>query len=263
MHNWLITGIPRSGTTLLGALVDGMENSVCLNEPLWQVDLARASQNAETFSAAIVEDMQRLRPLLLAGQPVMDHRRPDGQPVTNYLNESGEVVVRPVPFSRAGLSADFTLAIKHNGLFLGALPALVSSGKFSIIALIRHPLEILASWRASSLPVARGELPAARYFWPEMAALHTQPLELLERQIRLLDLLYGRIREHEKRLTLIRYESLVKNPDQLSGVFGRQPESHRFDIKPTTRKKLDIPLELIEKKLKDIAPHARYYYPDF
>ncbi|MDX2113879.1 MAG: sulfotransferase [Alphaproteobacteria bacterium] len=260
---WLLTGLPRSGTTLLSALTDSMEESVCLSEPLWQVELARTAPNAEAFAVALTRDMQRLRTMLLTGQPVMDHRRADGRPVTNYLNENGEHMVPVVPLVRGGLGADFLLAAKHNGLFLGALPQLVASGQFRIIALIRSPLEVLASWRMSPLPVSRGELPAASYFWPQLAALQRAPMELLERQIRLLDMLYQRLYEQEKNLTLLRYESLVAQPMLLEDVVGRRLGKYDFSVIKQKAKPMDVPLETVLKKLKDIAPHARYYYPDF
>jgi hypothetical protein len=261
MHSWLITGIPRSGTTLLGALVDSMDNSVCLNEPLWQVDLARASGNADAFVHGLTKDFERLRAKLQNGEAVPDLRGAGGAPVTNYLNERGEMVVHPNLFSRSGLSADFTLAIKHNGLYLGALPALLDHG-FRVVALIRDPLEVLASWRASTLPVSRGELPAARYFWPEMAALHRKPMALLDKQLCLLELLYRRIYEHEERLTLLRYEDLVMDASLLQRVFGKSPKPADFKVKKKAMQPLDIPLETLQKKIKDIAPSARYYYPE-
>jgi hypothetical protein len=285
MKPWLITGIPRSGTTLLAALIDSMEDSVCLNEPLWQQDLAKTSSNADEFVHKLVSDCSQLRAKLHGGESLPDLRRSDGLPVTNYLNDRGEVIVRPALFSRSGLSADFTLAVKHNGLYLGALPQLIASGKFKIIALIRHPLEVLASWRASSLPVSRGELPAATYFWPEMAALMRKPMDMpaqgaarsggvwgegpqhknhiLDKQLHLLELLYRRIHEHEKHITLLRYEELVAHPSQLEKLFGRPLGQHHFSISKQAIKPLDIPLELLRKKIKDIAPFARYYYPEF
>ncbi|MCE2926653.1 MAG: sulfotransferase [Rickettsiales bacterium] len=263
MKPWLITGIPRSGTTLLAALIDSMEDSVCLNEPLWQQDLAKTSSNADEFVHKLVSDCSQLRAKLHGGESLPDLRRSDGLPVTNYLNDRGEVIVRPALFSRSGLSADFTLAVKHNGLYLGALPQLIASGKFKIIALIRHPLDVLASWRASSLPVSRGELPAAAYFWPEMAALNRQDMALIDKQVQLLELLYRRIHQHEKELILLRYEELVAHPSQLEKLFGRPLGQHHFSISKQAIKPLDIPLELLRKKIKDIAPFARYYYPEF
>jgi hypothetical protein len=260
--NLILTGIPRAGTTLAAAMIDSAADSVCLNEPLWQHEWAARHhhhKSAADFAAWLADDFARLRALLAAGGTVMDRRAEGGAALTNYamLLPSGErVMAGEVAFSRPGLSGDMTLAVKHNGLFMGVLPQLLAAEDFTILAVIRHPAEVLASWRRTPVPVARGQFPAACFYWREMADLVARPLPLLEKQVRMLDLLYARLWELRARLHLIRYEELIGEPRLLSDILGKPV---RFDPARIEPRAAEFEPEITDATLR-YGEMWRYFY---
>jgi len=214
MRNILLTGIPRAGTTLAASLLDAEKNTVCLNEPSWQHP--HPSLDAAGFAQAVAEDFVSLRQKLLSGEPVPDRRGEDGKALTNYYGSGTEETFVMHPLVRGNLTADFTLAVKHNGPYLAVLPELIRLDAFEIRAVIRHPLSVLRSWRRLSLPVSRGDMPNATPYWPEMRELTASTMPLLEKQVRMLELMFSRIMQHQSQLTLVRYEDLRGEPKQIS-----------------------------------------------
>ena len=53
----LLTGVPRSGTTLAAALLDQLEDTVCLSEPDEHVGLMKQSRDAADFVASLFRSM--------------------------------------------------------------------------------------------------------------------------------------------------------------------------------------------------------------
>ncbi|MDX2073274.1 MAG: hypothetical protein SFX19_02785 [Alphaproteobacteria bacterium] len=240
MRNILLTGLPRAGTTLAASLLDAAPDSVCLNEPEWQ--RPHPSLSAEAFARAVKEDFDDVRKKLLAGIAVPDRRAADGSALTNYYDSGTKNNFVMHDLLRPGLTEDFTLAMKHNGPYLAALPELVALGCFEIRAILRHPLPVLRSWRRLDLPISRGELPNATAYWPEMKALTSAKMELLEKQVRMLELMVARILEHQSQITVVRYE------DQVTGDRSQLSEKETAEDK-----------EIMEM-LKRYAPRAMRYY---
>ena len=85
MPNLIITGIPRSGTTLAAAIVDQSPDALCLSEPDHHVDLMNGAATAAEFVRQLCLDFGAIRRTILAGGSVLDRRCPDGTPVTNYF----------------------------------------------------------------------------------------------------------------------------------------------------------------------------------
>jgi hypothetical protein len=206
VRNILLTGIPRAGTTLVAARLDAQADTVCLNEPEWQRPSSALS--AEGFAQAVLQDFADIRNKLLSGVPVPDRRAEDGSALTNYYESGTKKNFVMYPLVRNGLSQNFTLAMKHNGPYLAVLPQLIATGAFEIQAVIRHPLPVLRSWRRLALPISRGEMPNATRYWPEMRALTSEKMDLLEKQARMYELMFLRILEHQPKLTLLRYEHM-------------------------------------------------------
>jgi hypothetical protein len=223
MRNIILTGIPRSGTTLAAALLDAEPDTVCLNEPEWQHPSPILT--ADGFAQAIAEDFVHVRQKFLNGVPVLDRRGVDGEALTNYFGESGEKAFVMHSLIRDNLSPDFTLAMKHNGPYLAVLPQLISQKCFDIRAVVRHPLPTLRSWRRLQVPISRGEMPGAVPYWREMRLLVEQPMDLLEKQVRMYGVIFDRIMKHKNEISIIRYEDLKGNAaGQLSEQQGNEDE---------------------------------------
>jgi hypothetical protein len=221
----IITGTPRSGTSLAAAVIDQAPGCLCLSEPESHVRLMQNAVSAADFVAEIGQDFDTVRRSILAGGSVLDRRDANGAPITNYFTDperdrqrEARYTVRPI--TRPGLPADFVLGIKHVALYGAVLPELVQAGRYRLIALVRDPVALLMSWRSLDLPISRGRLPAGERFWPELRSLGEAELELTEKQIRICDLLFCRFLGWAGRVAILRYEDLVADPTRLLRAAG-------------------------------------------
>jgi hypothetical protein len=225
VRNLILTGVPRSGTTLAAAIIDQAPDCLCLSEPDRHVQLMREAANAADFVASLTQEFDNIRHTILGGGSVSDRRRHDGAPITDYFtdalsNRRREAAFTICNITRPGLSMDFVLGVKHNALYSAVLPEIIASARFRIVAMIRDPVAVVMSWRSLDLPISRGRLPAGERFWPELASLCRAELELTEKQIRICDLLFGRFLRWADRVAILRYDELVSDPVQLLRASG-------------------------------------------
>ncbi|MFD1740212.1 glycosyltransferase [Cypionkella sinensis] len=208
-RNIILTGLPRSGTTLTCSLLGQLPDVVALNEPMKPMELGAASGpefvervvdffdamrlQIKTHGTAISKSQHRKVPRNPLGDDLVDGRR-----VTNI---DGEIIdVRNV------ISARFDLCIKHPAMFTARLPVLAPV--FDCYAIVRNPLSVLLSWRDSGMAHGGGRSPAAESHDPELAARLAESDDVLERQIAMLDYMFARYRTYIPDRTL-RYEDLV------------------------------------------------------
>ena len=117
------------------------------------------------------------------------------------------------------------MLVKHNALFAALLPRLAVS--FPLLALVRNPLSVLASWQTVDLPIHQGRIPVGERFDPELCrALDREP-EPLRRQIVVLNWFFARYRAHLPPEHVIRYEELIGSGGlalfRLLGHAGAEP----------------------------------------
>jgi hypothetical protein len=221
MHNLILTGIPRSGTTLAAATVDGAGNSLCLSEPRLH-DVTAQCDDAAQFAAALVEKFNAIRRDVLEGIPVVDRRDRNGRAITNYFGprrddaSEREEVFAELPIVRAGLTPDFMLGIKHNGLFLSALPQIVAAGFFRVVGIVRNPIETIRSWQSLTLPISNARMPGTEKYWPQLRQAALEQPNLLDAQLAIYSLLVWRLRREG--VALVRYEDFRDNPRLLLPV---------------------------------------------
>src|ERR1700739_4633624 len=150
MRDLIVTGIPRSGTSLAAAIIDQIPNAVCLSEPDHQVRLMEAAKTAKEFVADLGVDFDAIRRTLLVGGSVLDRRGEGGRPVTNYFEPRASHGHRGSAYSvlatsRSGISPDFLLGIKHNALYAAVLPEIARTARFRIVAIVRDPVSVILS----------------------------------------------------------------------------------------------------------------------
>lgn len=208
----ILTGLPRSGTTLCCHLLNQVPNTVALFEPMAVMALPRHDRGAAV--AAVLEHADRARRGLLergraasfhAGGQVPDN--PAGETVGD--RRSWRVKHGEIAFDKP-LDAGFTLAIKHNAAFTALLPELARAAP--LLAVVRNPLAVLASWNSLDLPVSRGQLPAGERLDPALAEALAALPDLLQRQLRILDWFHAHFLDHPGEARLVRYEALVQDP---------------------------------------------------
>ncbi len=211
-RDFILTGIPRSGTTLCCNLLGQAANTVALFEPMpvHELPLDRVAA-----LATIADFFQRSRTSLLASGTAKS-QQVDGQVPDNPFGGAVDGSGTRVRTAHLGdirvdkpLPAEFTLVIKHNAAFTALLPTLVPA--YACYAVIRNPLAVLASWNSVDLPVTRGRLPAGERLDPALSARLDGMADVLERQLHLLDWLFGQFDRCLPAKHIVRYEEVVSS----------------------------------------------------
>lgn len=230
MNFLLVTGIPRSGTTLACALLDRLDAVACLSEPDEHVQLMRQARNAAEFAALLKDSLAQTRTSLIEGKPLVERHKADGAALTNYFSEPDRTGCRKVAYSieprqRPRQSTQVLVCSKHNALYTAALPELLGNGAFRIMAIVRDPVAVLRSWRSLNLPINSGRLPAAEKFWPEMRELCAADIPLLVKQIQIYNLFCQRFTDYRQHIRLVRHEDLLDDCTPIAAAAGREMSS--------------------------------------
>jgi hypothetical protein len=259
MHTVLLTGVPRGGTTLLAALVDSLDDTLCLSEPPEFWDIAGRSTTSAACAAEVIATIASRRARLAAGEPVIDHRLADGSPPTDYYPVDTE---RPALYEVASEWFDDAslLGVKHNGVFTAILPELLAAD-LPVIAVVRDPLPTIRSWRANNLPIGHGQLDG-KHLWPALVAATGGPAGP-DRLARTYECIVARYVEHRDRLrALVRYEDLLADPSIIARIVGRAAVG-TIDIRERAHpERLDAAADAaLAAALRAHAPRTLELYP--
>jgi hypothetical protein len=267
MPTTLLTGLPRSGTTLTCALLNDYPDTLALAEPIQlekHGDRARAVEEIEQFIATARQSVLTRNRVLTKH---VDGHLPDNmvQPpseatgLRRVLETRGEIAVDKT------LSADFSLIVKHPAEFSALADLLIA--RHPLVALVRHPLAVLAAWQTVDMPVHRGHMPMMEAFAPRLAAkLETIP-DRLKRQIALMDFLLRTYAEFPP-AQVMRYEDVVANP---AGELARlTPHAPGVPRSPRALAPHDpfsrysaVDFAMIARELWAVRHIAERFYPDF
>ncbi len=223
-RTWLLTGIPRSGSSLACRLAGQAPDVVALSEPIPGkdfTDMTDPRDAREAIRRFVRRTRKGIRATGLAPSLQVAGRLDDNvvaveaeAGLRRRQAELGEIRIDKV------LSRRFTLVVKHNALFAALLPEL--TGLFDCLALVRNPLAVLASWQTVDLPVGRGRIPAGEQFDPQLrVALDAAP-DVLARQLIVLDWFFAQYADNLPGERVLRYESLVEgDAEALYRLLGR------------------------------------------
>ena len=232
----IITGAPRSGTTLVCSLLNRLPDAVALNETMDVAALSSMSGNAVRV-AAVAQYLADVRRAIVerAEKP---ERRLRGEGDNMFLPAAGGerrwagAQMAFVPVGKP-LRPDFTLALKHPNAFAALLPEL--SQRFDCCAVVRNPLAVLASWHSLDHPIRQGHAPMAEGLDQPLA----QQLAAVEdegtRRLALLDWYFRRFIEVLEPERILRYEDIIASNG--TGLAGLAPQARQLP------KLLDAPLE--------------------
>lgn len=215
--NIVLTGLPRSGTTLTCHMLNRLPNTVALHEPITYGKFEPG--NDEVILEGIEEFYKRMR-RMIHKEKVAFSKEMEGQ-ITDkdyQLTSEAERRRRAVGNRRQKrkdqkvavdkeLDRDFALVIKQPAMFSALLPILVK--RFPCYALVRNPLAVLASWNTINRHTRNGHAPAAeRYDEHLRSALETIE-DRSERQLCLLSWFFERYRQELPEDHVVRYEEMV------------------------------------------------------
>ena len=209
-RNLLLTGVPRSGTTLCCRLLGQASDTVALFEPMHVLDLpteqTAARQEVEKFLAGSRASLASDR---TAWSQQVAGAVPDN-PFSSHRDSAGRrrhEAVRGRSVVDKPLSENFTLVMKHNAAFTALLPELVRHHE--VRAIVRNPLAVLASWYSVDLPVSRGRLPAGEHLDPALAQRLDGEPDRLARQLLILDWFFERYQRCLPPECVLSYEEII------------------------------------------------------
>jgi hypothetical protein len=214
----VLTGLPRSGTTMACRLLNTLPDTVALHEPLAPGRFVDAEDEG-----AVLEGMERFfrrtrRMIRREGTAVSKNvggditdnayeqvRSEQGlrAPSGGKGMEKGKVVVGE------GLKKDFLLIVKQPALFSALLPVLAQ--RFPCYAIVRNPLSVLASWNSVDHRVREGHSRGAELYDEGLRRELASTKDRFDRQSILLSWWYERFYTTLDEHHIIRYEDIVSS----------------------------------------------------
>ncbi len=261
--DWVLTGVPRAGTSVSTRLLDGLPNTVALNEPLQLADFDDCP-DSETA-------LQRIRERFTAIRQQVETS--GTAPALNLAGLQGDARVEPVAgvatlrrpqgeVSDVAVSAQpgFRLIIKQNALFTALLDGLADS--FQCLALIRNPLAVLASWQTVELPVNRGSLPGGERYDATLASSLALESSVLTRQLLILDWFYSRFRQCLPDARILRFEDIaMRGPSALADAVGEEVrDAAPLQEKPLVKRYPGLDLDTLLQALLNGPTAWRDFY---
>ena len=133
----LITGIPRSGTSLLCRMLDGLPGHAVINEPA--EIFAALKREPRPWGMPILHREWRRR--ILAGEAI------DNKVVAGRVIDDTAVVDERVPHISTVAGEEFVLWTKNTLAYAARLAQLADvMPEAAVVACIRHPFDTIASW---------------------------------------------------------------------------------------------------------------------
>lgn len=227
MNDVLLTGLPRSGTTLSCELLNLVPGTVALDEPMSWTDYAGNTSPGKLATSAACKNVDRFiaatrQSIRSEGTAISKHvaGKVTGKKISDQAEGSQDRVllvehgVIDVGKPQAG---DFTLVVKQVAGFTALLEPL--SERYPVYALVRNPLAVLCSWQTVPLPVREGHLVFGEALDPSLAQRLALMPDRMDRQLFLLGWFFSRFRDLLDREAVIRYEDLVaQNGRALRGI---------------------------------------------
>lgn len=234
MTNIIITGIPRSGTTLTCHLLNKLPDTIALHEPMKIVAKEEFCDDYQMLRRRVDNFFAETRQSLLTDRSAVTKQRAGKVPansrdgyggIYNYLPNWllgrrlwGRSITRPtivqksrVTFDKP-LTASFALCIKHNGGFVTMLSALVPH--YRCFALVRNPLAVLASWNSLEINLYHGHMHTVERMNPALKRDLSQIADRIDRQLFILNWFFEELRQQLPSTQIIRYEALVASQGQ-------------------------------------------------
>jgi hypothetical protein len=219
----ILTGLPRSGTTLTCHLLNKLPDTVALHEPMQGVDYGDTVDAREMsrgvkrfFDEQRQSILQRGRALsrniggVVPDNPFGDEPSETG--ARRQIDQKGEIVIDKE------LSNQFMLIMKHTHRFAPLLGHLVEL--MPVFAIVRNPLSTLASWRTIDAGIASGRPGPAGRVVPELGEAMARYDDVLDRQIYLLGWFWQQFHRHLPKHAIIEYETLVASGGRALSVIN-------------------------------------------
>jgi hypothetical protein len=211
VNNCILTGIPRSGTSLVCSLLNKLDNTLALVEPL-DMSVFLRCENTEARKRFLDDYFKCTRKIFLATKQVrcLDF---EGEGNTFVTNGSGarENLIKGYrdEFVTRSMGADFKLIIKHPNAFTALLGELIVF--YPCFAVVRNPVSVIASWSTLVHPLRDGRAPMAEAFDLRLADKLSSLTDTLARQVCLVNWYFEIYARLLRPVNVIRYEDIISS----------------------------------------------------
>lgn len=243
----LLTGIPRSGTTLCCKLLNQRSDVVALHEPIDPSAMSLSTTSSEAVNS-IAKQIVQFDLAIEQGLPFA-HGDKGGLTIDNPIGQLLKDGVRQVVASRGLIQLpareknSYSLVIKQNALFTALLLDLTL--RYPMVCIVRNPVDVLLSWLTVDLPVNRGHIPAGERFDAKLKAALSEP-DCLTRQLIIYQ--WFMCSFLNSGLPVVRYEDVIaSNGMALDKALG---------IKPFERKALSMQERVFDNKVLETLAEA-------
>jgi hypothetical protein len=271
-HNVLLTGLPRSGTTLACELLNQLPDTVALDEPMTigPMNEPASSTNARPDPELICDDIVRklddIRESIATSKTTHSAHvqgRVMGAKYDDTVDREG---LRTGLYTRGEiridkpLSPSFLLITKHPAAFTALLETLAP--RFRVYAMVRNPLAVWSSWQTIRFNVRDGHHGAAERIDYELAETLASIRDRIDRQFHLLTWFYERFSTLLPDDRVIRYESLVESRGKALQAITPgastldEPLENRNDAAVYDRREMRL---LAERLLSTEGPYWDFY----
>jgi len=253
----LITGIPRSGTSLLIKLLSEQHNTVCFSEPKWLKEIRHDKQSCEEFSKKLEEKIFNIRNEIKRGNPIelTTKKGSNKLPDNYYIKGANKIVnVKETRLVHVEHSKDLIVCVKSNTLFTVCLQQLIDKRPWKIISVVRNPLYVLLSWRSLDIPISKGLIKIGEIYSREIREI-VKEKNLLIRQVKILDWFYKTYFLYNK--NTLKYEELVNDPQDIVNEILNSINCRAINLK-TKNHEMNYSCKEKSEILRVLDAHAKH-----
>ena len=265
-QNILVTGIPRSGSTLLiKTMAEHSDRLLVFDEPVWLRQI-RQQADPQQVSSALLARINHLRLRVSQSEPIALTYGPGNQQFTdNHFRRTNQGIERTKTVQEVRLPSEnssFDWLVKSNVFFTAVLDQLIASGDYRLIATVRNPVAVIKSWRSLDVSLSHGRSMIAEKYDQDLSGLEAID-DMLQRQVILVDWMFKKYLTCQG-VNVIRYESFIQQPDQVNELIrGCQIESGlSFESHNNSAHYNHAETEKIISYLQQYGRYYAEYYPD-
>lgn len=265
-RNIILTGVPRSASTLILKLLGGEDQAVCLDEPDWLKEIRSKTPKKNLIPQQIYQCLSDLRRDVQSGKKIkLNFSKNTGKISENHFERSDNAIIKTKLTQKVLISQEMFESfwiVKSNVFFTAIIDLLINSGEFKIIATIRNPISVIMSWRSLEFSLSRGKSMIAEKYNEEFKAIHSHP-NLLVRQVLIADWFYKKYKLFENKIEVLKYEEWVEDIQVLSQIYpGLRIQSNlELENKNNSNQYNQGEYEQIKCALKQYGEHYKYFYP--
>lgn len=199
-NNFIVTGIPRSGTSLLCNLLNRVKNIVCFNEigPFYNVD-------------TLPSLFHHIRSAIKTGSPLpVPISKESGEEITDTQDQLYTHELTKIDVDR---DEKFATGSKINVPYLLQIDKILSF-RFKVIMVVRNPAHTIASWNKHQNINEQYVMDTDFEKWPRYRSFNFKSEDKLGRQVELYNKLMGIIEDKavDDSCLMYEYERIVEEP---------------------------------------------------